>query len=329
MLFLTHSQDFYVPEIIQSCLAYRGIEMIRMNTDEFPLKVGLNAYQINGEAKGELVLDNQIHAFSSFDAVIFRKNMKSNLMSELEGDVLIQATREATAAKNAIIYACEAAFWMDSPFDILRAENKQLQLITAQKVGLNIPNSALTNQPDVAKLFYHQQEKKIISKMLTPLTNFMKSARSFVYTSQVTEAHLDSLDSLKLCPMQFQQEIEKEYELRVVYVDGKCFAGKIATSAIVDSQTPDWRKAGEQDFSWQKYQLPADISELIDKLMKQLLLKFGALDLIKSTDGEYVFLEVNPCGEWGMLQKELGLPIAEHIANCIYNNITEGKTHVA
>ncbi len=51
------------------------------------------------------------------------------------------------------------------------------------------------------------------------------------------------------------------------------------------------------------------------RLMQRLDLCFGAIDIIRRPDGEYVsLLEVNPQGEWGMLQKYLGYPIAETIA---------------
>lgn len=33
--------------------------------------------------------------------------------------------------------------------------------------------------------------------------------------------------------------------------------------------------------------------------------------------GEHVFLEVNPCGEWGMLERTPGLPIPEAIADLL------------
>ncbi|WP_157465795.1 MvdC/MvdD family ATP grasp protein [Colwellia sp. TT2012] len=329
VLFLTHSKDSYVPQLIEKCLAKKGLKMVRMNTDSYPLNIKLTAFQSNEVVSGELTVDGVTYQLDEFCAVYFRKNMQANLTSELSGDLLKQATKEASAAKNAILYALESVFWIDYPFDIQRAENKQLQLLLAKQVGLIIPNSLLSNDPTKVEKFYHQEQGHIISKMLTPLKNFMQSASSFVYTSKVKEEHLSQLESLKLCPMQFQQEIEKAYELRVIYVDGHFFTGKISTTAITDSNKPDWRRANSNDFFWQEYCLPTEVSDKITHLMNRLSLKFGALDLIKSINNEYVFLEVNPCGEWGMLQQSLDLPIAEQIAECIHNNVMKGKKHAA
>ena len=50
---------------------------------------------------------------------------------------------------------------------------------------------------------------------------------------------------------------------------------------------------------------------------RALGLVFGAVDLIRTPDGEHVFLEVNPAGEWGMLERDLGLPIADALAEAL------------
>ena len=40
------------------------------------------------------------------------------------------------------------------------------------------------------------------------------------------------------------------------------------------------------------------------------------------------FLEVNPQGEWGMLQRDLGLPIGEAIAIKLVNRITKNELEI-
>lgn len=327
VLCLTHSQDYYVTDLMQASLAKLDLEMIRMDTDTFPLNIKISAQQTNNKINGSIEIANNTHHLEEFTAVWFRKNLQSHLSDVFSGETLKQATKESTAAKNAILYALESAFWFDSPFDIQRAENKQLQLILAKQCGLTIPKSLLSNSPEAVRDFFHQENGNIISKMLTPLSNFMKHSETFVYTSKVEKKHLESLESLRFCPMQFQQEIQKEYELRVIYVDGKFFTGKIATTAIIDNKKPDWRRAKQQNFYWQSYELPENIGKKITHLMNKLSLNFGALDIIRATNGDYTFLEVNPCGEWGMLQKALDYPITDHIALCIKNNIDKGHYH--
>ena len=49
--------------------------------------------------------------------------------------------------------------------------------------------------------------------------------------------------------------------------------------------------------------------------MRTMGLRYGAVDLMVPVDGPPIFLEVNPAGEWGMLARDLGLPIAESLAD--------------
>lgn len=327
VLCLTHSQDYYVTELVDASLAALGLKMVRMNTDQFPLNIQISAMQTNQGINGTIEIDGVRHYLSDFAAVWFRKNQHSNLNSVLTGETLSQATKESTAAKNAVLYALESIFWFDFPFDIQRAENKQLQLILAKKCGLSVPNSLLSNSPDAVRQFFESENGNLITKMLTPLTTFMSNPKAFVYTSKVNREHLSKLDSLKYCPMQFQQEIEKAYELRVVFVAGEFFTGKISLKTARSKQSLDWRSTEHPHFCWKPYQLPDTVCQQIRLLMARLSLNFGALDIIRATNGDYVFLEVNPCGEWGMLQKELDFPIAQSIARCIKNNVNIGLSH--
>jgi glutathione synthase/RimK-type ligase-like ATP-grasp enzyme len=113
--------------------------------------------------------------------------------------------------------------------------------------------------------------------------------------------------------MVFQELIPKACELRVAWVAGEAFAGALDASGTSRGQT-DWRKAAPGECEWQSAELPSEVSRGLRALMSELGLVYGAVDLIRTPAGEYVFLEVNPGGEWGMLERDLGLPISEAIA---------------
>ena len=52
-------------------------------------------------------------------------------------------------------------------------------------------------------------------------------------------------------------------------------------------------------------------------LLRVLHIDSGMVDLIENLEGEYVFLEVNPSGEWGMMERDAGLPISEALADTL------------
>jgi len=141
---------------------------------------------------------------------------------------------------------------------------------------------------------------------------------NFLSTNIIDENSLENIADIEYCPMIFQPYIEKEYELRIVYLDGEFFTGKIN-----NSENADWRIA-KGSYFWSEYNLPENIKSGLTAMMKEMELYMGAIDMIRGKDGKYYFLEVNPQGEWGMLQKDLNFPIAQRIAD---NLIKRMKTN--
>ena len=68
---------------------------------------------------------------------------------------------------------------------------------------------------------------------------------------------------------------------------------------------------------WTKATLPADVKRRVFQLLERLGLVSGALDFIVTPDGRHVFLEVNPAGEWGWLERDLGYDISGAFARAL------------
>jgi glutathione synthase/RimK-type ligase-like ATP-grasp enzyme len=154
----------------------------------------------------------------------------------------------------------------------------------------------------------------------------MDADTSFVYTNRVREEDLAQVEALRHSPMVFQELIPKAYELRVAYVAGAAFAGALDATGTSRGHT-DWRRAAPDECRWQKAQLPTEVVTSLQALMSDLGLVFGAVDLICTPAGEHVFLEVNPGGEWGMLERDLGLPISEAIAEALVEEKNNVDSH--
>jgi glutathione synthase/RimK-type ligase-like ATP-grasp enzyme len=77
----------------------------------------------------------------------------------------------------------------------------------------------------------------------------------------------------------------------------------------------DWRL--QKDITeYRPYELPAPVHAACIRLVQQLGLVFGAIDLAVH-EGAHYFLEINPTGEWAWLVDQLQLPIAEVIADAL------------
>ena len=165
---------------------------------------------------------------------------------------------------------------------------------------------------------YQRYDRRIITKLLIALTQTMEASADFVYTTEVTEAHITGLENLRYTPQIFQPTIDKVAELRVIVVGERFFVGKIDTRDC-DAGRIDWRLA-DSDVTWTEGHIDADTQDKLQAFMSALGLHYGAIDLIVPPAGPPVFLEVNPAGEWGWLERDLGFPIATAIADALITN---------
>ncbi|GAA4163029.1 hypothetical protein GCM10022217_31480 [Chryseobacterium ginsenosidimutans] len=196
--------------------------------------------------------------------------------------------------------------------------NKMFQLKIAQKNNLTIPKTIFSNDAEKITAFFRENcNGRMVAKLHGAIAKSM-GGENMLSTNIIDENSLENISDIEYCPMIFQPYINKEYELRIVCLDGEFFTGKINNSENVD-----WRIA-HGDYFWAEYNLPENIKANLSSMMKEMGLYIGAIDMIKGKDGNYYFLEVNPQGEWGMLQKELNFPIAEKIAD---NLIKRMKTN--
>lgn len=322
VLLITHSGDYFTIDRVAEALAKRGVQPFRLDTDKFPMTAKLQAYFSNLQSHHIVEYGDRSFNTQQVQAVWMRRVWEPELSSELAPKFRAACARESLAVLNGFWDSLRTALWVDDLQRIDAAENKLRQLRVAAEVGLAIPQTLITNNPKQAREFYQRVEGKMIAKMLRPLSYSMEGSSFFMYTSAVKEEDLIDAETLRYCPMVFQKQIPKQQELRAVYVNGSLFVGALDASGYATS-TQDWRTAKQDACIWQTHQLPDEIILRLHKFMKRFGLKFGAFDFILTPVGEYVFLEVNPTGEWGMLERDLTYPISEAIADTLLASNTE------
>ena len=326
VLLLTHSGDFYTVDLVSQALARRGVRPIRFNTDLFPSSIKLST-RAGDERAAHLVTEtgDQVST-AEVRAVWARKLWSPRMSDDLDERFRSMCIGESAAALEGFLDALHEACWVNNLDRQRDAENKQRQLRLATRAGLRVPRTLVTNDPAAARQLFAETDGQMVAKLLRPLAVSMDVDNPFVYTSRVREEDLVEAEALRHSPMVFQELIPKAYELRVAYVAGECFAGALDASGTSRGHT-DWRRAAPEECRWQTVQLPAEVTSGLQALMSELGLVFGAVDLICTPGGEHVFLEVNPGGEWGMLERDLGLPISEAIAAALLENKTYVNSH--
>lgn len=309
VLLLTHAADHFTIDRVQAGVVRRGRAPIRLDTDRFPGEVQLTTRIGPDGMSVRLRTDDHDLPLDAIGAVWMRRLWappRPTGMTELEAE---HCVRESRAALDGFLGALHHARWLDPLPRIRQAENKLVQLRLAQRAGLRVPRTIVGNDPDEVHALWAACDGQVVTKMLTAVTRSMGAPPAAVYTHTLRAEDLDDLDGLALSPMIFQQRVDKLRELRVIYVAGRCFAGSI------DASRDDWRTTAVTERSpWRADALPDDVAAALDTLMRDLGLAFGAADILRARDGTHYFLEVNPVGEWGMLERDLGLPIADAIA---------------
>lgn len=177
--------------------------------------------------------------------------------------------------------------------------NKLQVLLAAREQGIEIPATLATgSRSDLLEFF--RERKRIICKDLSYPFSYYQTTEFFKsMTVEIEEEDILDLP-VHFYPGLFQQLIEKRYEIRIFYLDGQCYA--MAIFSQLDAQT----RVDFRNYNMEKpnrnvpYRLPEELEQKIDLLMRRLGLNNGSLDFIRALDGRYIFLEVNPVGQFGM-----------------------------
>ena len=205
------------------------------------------------------------------------------------------------------LYALQNCLWVNHPLRNAAADYKPAQLALAHRMGLTVPPTLVTNDPDEACRFI-RDHGQVICKTLrwTPYERDGVGLTSWAEPVQADE--LD--DTLRVAPHLFQARVDKVADLRVLIVGRRVFAIRI------DSGLLDWRR----DYSALTYS-EVDLPERLEKSLFAYLdhfgLSSGSFDLAIDHAGELHWLELNPNGQWGWLEEATGLEMAAAFADLL------------
>lgn len=208
-------------------------------------------------------------------------------------------------------------FWMSDPQHIANADNKIEQLALAQELGFRIPRTIVTNEPDVVRRFRKECADGIIYKAMTD-ADVSSADNSLLYTTAVSDQ--EDLQGVSVNPCLFQENIRKRIEIRSTFIGSEEFTAGLHSQEDDRTKT-DWRRlnnTGRSVFPFTVEHLPAHVRERCLRMLAHYGLNYGAFDFIVTPDDEYVFLELNPNGQWLFVQFQLPqLKMAQSMANVL------------
>ncbi len=316
VLLITRSDDNHSVRMVADALRERGAEPIRCDSDRFPDLVKLATRY--GRDDERLLLKTPEGTFDLRDvtAVWYRRFHAGAALPASLGDTRAACVQEARRHLFGTIAALPC-FHMDPIESVRRTDHKELQLRRALALGLDVPRTLFSNDPEEVRAFYDETGGRLVTKMQHSFAIYREGVENVVFTNDVTAADLEELDGLRFAPMTFQERVDKQIELRCTIVGERVFTAAV-DSQRRDETSLDWRRDGVGLLeAWRPYALPPDVEHKLLTLVSELGLNYAACDFIVTPDGRHVFLEVNAVGEFFWLQRAPGLPIVEAIADVL------------
>lgn len=204
--------------------------------------------------------------------------------------------------------------WLSPPERMRVASQKLGQLVVACHVGFAVAPTVVSNEWRSIEdsLDTRDAVTDIIAKMIHGVLiegNVEKAMPTTVLNSQLVA----KLKGLTIpFPGLYQPYVPKAREWRVTVVGDRIFPAAIYTT---EEAKDDWRKHQLTNaVTFENAQLNDEVSQKCAAYVKAMGLGFGAIDLIETPEGETVFLECNPNGQYYWLEERLGLPISQAIA---------------
>lgn len=304
---LTSELDFATDRVCQELCAL-GTSFLRLNRET------LNELSFTLLPKDHLLLcrkgDDEWRIGANLCSVWWRQGTfdRNHSQKTLSIDRQLEQSQWSAFMRSLMVF--DQANWINHPSAVYKAEIKAVQLRKAAEVGFDVPETLMTNDRFAeveAKIGREVALKSVDTVLLSEGDDQL-----FGYTT-ITDWKEIADDHFHLAPATIQAPLLEKIDLRVTVIDENlwCVAIKQGAGGIYG----DWRLTQKSEIEIEDFELPFDVSARCIELVRNLGLKFGAIDLA-ICQGSYWFIEINPTGEWGWLDNDTR-PLAPAIAELL------------
>jgi glutathione synthase/RimK-type ligase-like ATP-grasp enzyme len=307
VLVVSHAADEHAAAVLRA-IEDRRHPAVLVDTARFPANAALTQRFGAGPPRYELALDGRRIDLGECHAGWWRRPQPFTLHSGIAADVASFAYTECHEAV-AGLWAALGLRWVNQPERDEVAHHKPYQLAVAAEVGLAIPRTLISNDPDAVRAFATE-----VAPSAVIFKTFLATEAHWRETRLLRSSDLAWLERLPLAPVIFQAFVPATDDLRVTIVGDRIFA--TAIRAAEGGYALDYRLdlAGA---AFQPTALAAETEAKLRTLMSRLGLAYGAVDLRRTPDGGEVFLEINPAGEWRFVEERTDQPITDAMADLL------------
>lgn len=318
VLILTEPLDPHADAVIGQLNA-RGVPVLRLHPEDFPLgNVTVSVRSGADGLVGQVTVGDRTCSTTAIRSAWIRRPRPPWLRGQLpEGTVRYVAT-QATATLTALWQAIPEERWVGSFERMQRADIKPLQLVHAARAGLAIPDTLVTNDPVQARRFRAAQPDGLCAvKALRMEAATDADGYRVPWTAVWADDGAASDTSIAMSPTIYQGYVEKVVELRCVVIGDEIYAAEMDTQSRemtrIDSRL-------DSTVPTRPHQLPPDVQAAVFRLVESFGIRFASMDLVLEPSGRYVFLDLNPGGQWLWIEELTGLPLTDAMTRLLLAN---------
>ena len=318
LLVVTNKSDLACDFLILR-LKERSIPFLRLNTEDYGKTFQINLSLAGRDASYEIAFsDGPLVADKDIGAVYFRQPVSPDISADVTEADRAFSQREVKELLRSLWRLIDRRKWLNHPKELWLASNKVEQLTVAQRLGFNIPATCVSASEPTVRQFIENCKGQVICKAIKH--GFLRQGRTvkIATTQRIGPEFLNRLCAYAPVPMIFQEEVPKAFDVRVTVVGDSVFATAIHSQEHPETAV-DWRLWDVHDFDMrhEAIRLPAGLEELCRQVARHYGLRYAAIDLIQTNQGEYFFLELNPNGQWAWIEQKAGYPIRDALIDCL------------
>jgi hypothetical protein len=292
--------DYVCSRLDQSQLQY-----VRLDTDHLVEKAEL-LYKCNIFS---LSIDHQVLKLDDINCVWCRRpqSLKPQCNLSFEKSEQVHTISEWNASIEGFLAHIPVDLWINHPSNNALAVSKLEQLSRANKIGLKIPETLVTQSFEEAMQFWKECRGSVIVKPISHgyLERHNPKEDTLIFTNQVTLEQLNRNQGLlTLCPTLFQKKAEKKFDVRINIIDNEAIAVAIYASEQIELQAIDIRRNNMKNVRYELIDLPYSIKNKVLELCNSYNLRFAAVDMAFTKESDWIFFEINPNGQWAWLDLE-------------------------
>lgn len=288
---------------------------------------GVNYKRINGEDLLKIIDLSDLPNDENIQCIWYRRKISKYYTSyELKKKDFISENKiqdflntEFNTLHSYLFYKYSIKKWINNPITDKNL-NKLDVIFKAKDLGISIPHTEVVTTKSKIQELLNKKDNYIVKPISECIFINHLGKEYKMLTKMITKETLKHIPNT-FFPSLIQENVEKKFEIRTFYLYGSFYSMAIFSQQNEKTKSDFRNYDSENPNRTVPYKLPLSIEKKLNKLMKFYEFNTGSIDLIYDMEGNYVFLEINPDGQFGMVSYPCNYYLEKKVALKIKDNV--------